>query len=51
MKTVAKQQAAQGFETIADLAHAGETIHPRRQTLDQTRACFEAEARQVRSRP
>jgi antitoxin (DNA-binding transcriptional repressor) of toxin-antitoxin stability system len=26
MKTVTKQQAAQGFDMIADLAHAGETV-------------------------
>jgi len=26
MKTVTKQQAAQGFETIGDSAHAGETF-------------------------
>ena len=26
MKTVTKQQAVQGFDMIADLAHAGETV-------------------------
>jgi antitoxin (DNA-binding transcriptional repressor) of toxin-antitoxin stability system len=26
MKTVTKQQAAQGFDRIGDLAHAGETV-------------------------
>jgi antitoxin (DNA-binding transcriptional repressor) of toxin-antitoxin stability system len=26
MKTVTKQQAVQGFDTIGDLAHAGETV-------------------------
>jgi antitoxin (DNA-binding transcriptional repressor) of toxin-antitoxin stability system len=26
MKTVTKQQAVQGFDTIGDLAHAGQTV-------------------------
>jgi antitoxin (DNA-binding transcriptional repressor) of toxin-antitoxin stability system len=26
MKTITKQKARQGFDTIADLAHAGETV-------------------------
>ena len=26
MKTITKQEASQGFDTIADLAHAGETV-------------------------
>jgi hypothetical protein len=52
MKTVTKQQAAQGFDMIGDLAHAGETVicHPRRQTLDQTRARSQKKAGQVRRR-